>query len=177
MTFIIAQILGVMVTIMSVATPHLKKMYLVLIFELGMNFLTAIQYWISGGVSGAYLCLVASLHIVILMLIDEFTATNIRKKKYSISVMFALIYSIIALYTYNSFIDLVPLLSSVLFVISVFQADVKSYTTVMMIKSFTCGIYDISTRAYSSILTRAIQIASGFISIYRLNKADNKNQR
>jgi len=79
MNFYIAQAVGLVITGLAIAVQHFKKMQLIVWIEFLMNVLTAVQYGLLGGLSGAYVSIAAIVHTTALMLYDKFGDPEKRK--------------------------------------------------------------------------------------------------
>ena len=67
MTFeqVTAQIIGIFVMIVAVVAVNLKSSVKILVAEFIMNAAVVANYLLLGGETGAYLCIVATVHTVI----------------------------------------------------------------------------------------------------------------
>ncbi|MBO5007375.1 MAG: YgjV family protein [Clostridia bacterium] len=169
MNFIIAQILGIVVTIICIIMTHFKKMSHVLVSEFAANALTAVQYFILGGISGSYMCIVASVHTFVMTALNKYCKNNIRIKRNIIFGIFISIYLLIAVLLYSGIRDIFSIISSVLFSFMVVQSKSSKYRALNLIKTFSLLFYDLYTHAFTNIFTRLFTAISCSMAICRLD--------
>lgn len=169
MNFVFAQILGVVVTIICIVMTHFKKMGIVLLSELAANLLTSFQYFLLGGISGSYLCIVASVHTAVLAVFNKYCKTNVDVKRRIIFLVFVCVYLVIAVLMYRSWIDICSVASSVLFSFAVIQTKSSRYRILNLMKTFLLIVYDVYTNAFTNILNRIFTLASCGMAIVRLD--------
>jgi len=174
MNFVIAQILGVAVTVICIVMTHFKKMGIVLLSELAANLLTSFQYFLLGGISGSYLCIVASVHTAVLTVFNNYCKNNVIVKRKIIFFAFTSVYLVIAVLMYRSWVDICSAASSVLFSFAVIQTKSSRYRLVNLIKTLLLLVYDLYTHAFTNILTRIFTAASCSMAIIRLDLKNNQ---
>ena len=172
MTFeqVTAQIIGIFVMIVSVVAVNLKSSVKILVAEFIMNAAVVANYLLLGGITGAYLCIVATVHTVI-----SYWYTKKQKVFPPImTVLFIALYMACSAYTYKSAIDILPAICAVLFALAIVQKKPAGYRMLKCINSFIYVIYDISIMAYTTSLTHGFLFVSALIAIIRL---DIKNKK
>lgn len=169
MSFYIAQAVGLVITGLAIAVQHFKKMRLIVLIEFLMNVLTAVQYWLLGGLSGAYVSIAAIVHTTALMLYDKFGDSEKRKIPNFICGFFVGIYIAIGIYSFKSWFDIFPVAATVLFSLSVLQTKSSGYRLFQIGKGTVWIVYCLCSQAYSLILAHALSIVSGITAIIRLD--------
>ena len=88
MNFIIAQWVGIITTVVALLSVQFKRVELILIGQIISNLLVALSYWLLGGMSGAWICILAAVQTVIIFFLDKANIQNKSRKK-----LFLLIFS------------------------------------------------------------------------------------
>ena len=174
MTFYIAQAVGLVITGLALAVQHFKKMQIIVAIEFLMNLLTAVQYYLLGGISGAYVSIAAIVHTAALMAYDKFGDQSSRKIPNIICGLFAAIYVAIGVCSFSSWFDIFPVVATVLFSLSVVQTKSSNYRIIRIINAVVWIVYCLCSRAYSLILAHALGIVSGITAILRLDVKKEK---
>ena len=167
MTFeqITAQIIGIFIMIVAVVAVNLKSSSKILIAEFIMNASVVANYMLLGGITGAYLCIVATAHTTL-----SYVYTK-RNKNFPpiMTILFIAFYMACSAYTYKSTIDILPAICAVLFALAIVQKKPSGYRMLKCINSFVYVIYDIGIMAYTTSLTHGFLFASALIAIIRLD--------
>ena len=169
MSFYIAQAVGLVITGLALAVQHFKKMQVIVVIEFLMNVLTAVQYYLLGSISGAYVSIAATVHTAALVLYDKFGNQESRKVPSVICALFAAIYVAIGVCSFGSWYDIFPVVATVLFSLSVVQTKSSNYRIIRIINAVVWIVYCLCSRAYSLILAHALGIVSGITAIIRLD--------
>lgn len=175
MKFIMAQILGVICSILSISVTQFKSLKHILIGELAMNLLFAANYLLLDGISGALVCAFAALHAVVVYVYNN----KEKKMPVLITALFILIYSAVALvplalniassdvtllYVIKS---VLPLISSLLFTFAIGQRKTIGYRLIKSTNTVMWLIFDLCVSSYGSLISRFLNLASHGIAILR----------
>ncbi len=172
--FIISQIIGLITTVTAVVSVQFKSMKLILIFELLSNLLVASTYILLGGISGSYICLVASVQTVVSYIYAK------KKKEVPgfITAIFICAYIAITVFTFKTPIDILPGICAVTFALAVVQTKSSGYRVFMATNSFLWIVYDLVVKAYTMIITHGLLLGSIIIAMARYDiKKQNGNKK
>lgn len=170
MAFLIAQVIGIVATLIEIAIMQFKNMKYVLIGQCISNLLVVIQYALLGGMSGAAVCIIATFQTLILY--------AYRKKEKDFPIIFTgvflIAYLLSSIIVFKSFIDIIACIAAILFGISVIQTQSSKYRIIILINSILWIVYDINTAAYTMIITHGIAVVSVIIGMIRLDTKNNE---
>ncbi|MBE6912459.1 MAG: YgjV family protein [Ruminococcaceae bacterium] len=142
--------------------PFNKKMTVVLIFSFVANLLVGISYILVGGVSGALICVVAGIQLLV-----NFTFT-VRNKK--IPVWLILVYSaaycVVNISTFVNWYDIFSLCAALGFVFSMAQSNPKYYRLLLITNMGSWLIYDIFAHAYGNMIMHISSVITIVVAIY-----------
>jgi len=162
---IIAQAIGLFITIVAVIAVNLKSSAKILAAEFIMNGCVVANYLLLGGTSGAYLSVVATVHTTI-----SYVYTHKQKSfPLPLTMLFIAVYLICSALTYARVADLLPAICAVLFAFAIVQKSASKYRLLKCINSFIYVIYDIVILAYTTSLTHGFLFVSALVAIVRLD--------
>ncbi len=170
MAFIIAQTIGLAATVISIVSAQLKKIYWILFFEFVANMLVTLNYVLLGGMSGGYVCLVASVQTAVSCI---YIYRKISVPKGVTAVFFGL-YILVSVYTYSTPVDILACLCAITFALSIVQTKSSAYRIFIGINSLLWILYDIIVLAYTMIITHGLLLISVIIAILRHDIKKNK---
>ena len=166
--FIIGQVISILALLISVIIVQFKNIKHILLGEIASNLAIAFSFVFLGGLSGAWICIVAALQSLAIYFVNK---ANWRQYgKTLLSVLFAFIYIIGTIVVYQGWADLVSCACSLLYILAIVQTDSKKYRWFMTANSFLWVIYDINTAAYVNIITHGILLFSLIIAMLRLDR-------
>ena len=170
-TFILAQIVGILTTVSAVISMQFKDMKWVLVSQVVSNLLTALNLALLGGLSGAGICITATVQTVVIFMYK----LKDKQLPTEFSIVFAAVYTVCSLAAYNSVFDIIALIAALTYAMSVIQAKSSAYRIYILINSLLWVAYDISIGAYTAIITYVILITSIVIAMIRIDfKKTNK---
>ena len=171
-SFLIAQLVGVVAAIVSIVIVQFKKIEHILIGEILSNATIAATYVFLGGWSGASLCIAASIHTVTSFWFNK------RSRAYPIwlTVLFELVYIACSVFSYKGIIDILSCIAAMLFGLAVIQDSAAKYRLLMLFNALLWIVYDIGTKAYTTIFTHSFIAVSILTAIIRLD-IQNKEQQ
>jgi len=172
-TFIAAQIVGILITVSSVIGMQFKDMKWVLAGQIVSNMLTALNLGLLGGLSGAGVCITATVQSVMIFLL------KLKNKEFpaEMSIVFAAIYTICSLAAYKSAFDILVLAASLIYAMSVIQPRSAVCRIYLLINSLLWVIYDLNIGAYTTIITYVILITSIVVAMIRIDMKEWKNRK
>ena len=174
MNFIIAQWLGIITTVVALLSVQFKRMELILIGQIVSNVLVALSYWLLGGLSGAWICILAAVQTLIIFFLDRSNLKNKNRKKEMLLVLFVMAYVIGTMIVYVDWRDIVAGVCAVLFVLAIVQSESGKLRIIMMVNALLWIIYDYKTKAYTNILTHGLELLSILIAMVRLDRKSKK---
>ena len=142
--YIIAQAFGILSTAMGLVMPLFKKKWKILMCAVGANLFVCLNLILLGEISsGAYLAGVG----VVQSLIAFFHIRSDKPVSLPEKISFLIIYVVFGILGYKNLIDIVPIVASVFYMLSVFVLDEQD-TRKLMLGNFLCwSIYDASVLA------------------------------
>ncbi len=170
--FIMAQIFGVSVVISNVLSMQMKKKKQIIFMLILANLFSAINFILLQSYSGALICFFAMM--------QTFINNFFEKKGKSIPILLIGIYIIISilcgLITYQNYIDILPIISSILYTIMIIQKREKNIRRITLINMILWVIYDLVAMAYMMVVSDIITIGSTIIGMYRYDYRMDKNK-
>lgn len=167
MNFIIGQIISVITLLLSVVIAQFKDVKHILIGEIVSNLLVALSYVFLGGLSGAWICIVAAVQTLIIYFANQH---NLEQKKRNIlTAIFAIAYVVGTVIVYRGWGDIVSCTCAFLYVLAIMQTDTGKYRWFMAGNSFLWVIYDFTTAAYVNVITHGSVLISVIIAKIRLD--------
>lgn len=168
MNFILAQIIGILVTINAAIGTQFRSMKAVLIMEIINNLMTATTYILLGSLSGMWVCVVATVQAILLSRLNDQDDEKQEKRRKFMVIAFALIYVLGSVVVYEKPVDIFPCICALIFSFSVCQKDALYYKMIAIFNPLFWIFYDYATGAYTTILTRVMLIILTGIGIVRL---------
>lgn len=168
MNFIIGQIISFLALIIAVVIAQFKNVKHILLGQIASNLAVAVSFCFLGGMSGAWICIVAAVQTLIIYFANKHNLA--KKKKDILSVLFAFAYIIGTAFVYQSWADIVSCACSLLYILAIIQTDTRKYRWFMAANSLLWIIYDINTAAYVNIITHGMLLVSLIIAMIRLDR-------
>lgn len=167
MNFIIGQIISVISLIISSVCVQFKKLKHVLLGEMLSNTATALSFVFLGGLSGAWICIVAALQTWVMYLANKHNVSG--KKRNFLTVIFAAAYIAGTAYIYQGWNDVVSCTAALLYVMAIMQKDAAKHRLFMAMNSMLWIIYDLAVMAFVNVITHGTMLASLIIAMIRLD--------
>ena len=167
---ILSYILSSVATVLGLLEPFNKKMKHILIFNFLGNLLVGISYLLVSSYSGAVICGVALLQLMI-----NYTYTSNNK---AIPIFIIIIHGVsfvgINMLIFRMWYDILALIASLLFVLSVAQEKTKHYRLLYGLNSMSWIAYDLLAGAYGNLSTHIILFIATSIAIFMRDKSTMK---
>ena len=170
MNFIIAQIISIIALIISIVIVQFKDVKHILLGEIASNLTIALSFAFLGGLSGAWICIVASIQTLIIYFANKHNVEP--KKKDILTISFAVVYIIGTIIVYQNWGDIVSCACSLLYIMAIIQTKPQKYRFYMSANSILWIIYDILTAAYVNIITHGLLLISLFIAMFLAQKKE-----
>lgn len=171
--FIVAQIIGILLIILNVISMQLKNKKNIVFVLLIINLLAAINLMMLGSYTGSIICFFAAVQVIINSFFE-------RKNK-EISKVILGFYVIISItcgvITYKTMFDILPIISSILFTITIIQKKEKNIRRIHLINMSLWVVYDFISAAYTNVISDSITLVSDLVGIYRFDIRKNDNNK
>ena len=168
--FLIAQLFGIFSTVAAILCVQARTAGGVLVGQILANGCSGISYGLLGSLSGAWVCLLAAVHSVLISLVRKGNGRFRNKWVLLISVFFTIAYISGSLWTYARWPDIISCICALLFVITIAQEDAARMRNVMLVSMSLWVVFDIAVGAYANIITHASTIVSILTAKVRLDK-------
>lgn len=159
-------ILSLIATVLGIIEPFNKKMNVILLFSLFGNFIVATSYFLVKAISGGVICSVAC----IILIINYFFAVKEKKVPVWLLGIYILSFTVVNLLVFGHWYDVLALLASIMFVLSISQTNTLFYRIFFMSNSLLWIVYDIVAGAYGNLATHIILFVATIISTVIRNR-------
>lgn len=166
--FIIAQVVGVLTTVVAVATFQFKDVRHILLGNVISNLMVALQYALLGGFSGAWICMVAAVQTIVMYFLDK--RENAQKLRKYLLVLFCVMYIVGTCIVYKNWEDILSCVCAMIYVLAILQTDSKNFRRCIFVNSSLWIVYDVCTMAYTGILTHGLELVSIITAMLRLDR-------
>ena len=173
-SFIIGQIISVIALIISVVIVQFKEVKHILLGEIASNLSVALSFLFLGGMSGAWICIVAAVQSVIIYFLNKYNASNVIRN--ILTGVFALVYIAGTMLVYQSWIDIISCVCAMLYLMAILQKDGARYRWYMTANSLLWVIYDVMTLAFVNVITHGMLLVSLVIAMLRLDRKKTKTE-
>lgn len=163
--FIVAQIIGILLIILNVISMQLKKKKNIVFILLLINLLAAINLMMLGSYTGSIICFFAVIQIIINNIFER-KEKEISKEILGIYIIISIICGVI---TYKTMFDILPIISSILFTITIIQKKEKNIRRIHLINMSLWVVYDFISAAYTNVISDSITLVSDLVGIYRFD--------
>ncbi len=161
--FILAQILSFIAMLTNMIAVQLKTKKHILLTIVVSNLLFVISYILLGAYVGALICGIVAIEIIINTILEDKGNTTPK----SLIIVYLIISIILGITTFNGFVDLLPILASILFIFTLRQSKEK-YVRLLILGNLTSWIiYDFFVKAYLAGISDLFVISSTITAIYR----------
>lgn len=159
------QLIGILGFCIVVLSFYKKETTTILMYQITSNFVYAVHYFLLGGLSGAFCCVIGMIRNVTLIKCDN---------KKIILPIFITIYSFITLLFYEGIYSLLPMMANLSYLIGMSYKNKKVLLKGALVSSSCWIIYAIFVSSYVSIVTESILLISNTIQLIRMiNKQKN----
>lgn len=170
MNFMIAQAMGILSTVAAIFCVQACTAGGVLLGQFLANAFSGLSYGLLGSLSGAWVCLLAAVHSVLISVANKKDDMQRRKMVRVISIVFSVAYVAGAVVTYVRWTDVISCICALLFVMTVAQKDAGKMRNVMLVSMTLWVIFDVVVGAYTNIITHGSTIVSLITAKIRLDR-------
>ncbi len=163
--FIAAQIFGILVIITNVLSMQMNnKKQIIFMFVLA-NLFSAINFVLLHSYSGAIICIFA----IVQTFINKAFENKNKQVPITIIGIYIIISIILGAITFKGYIDIVPIVCSILYTLTIIQDKEKNIRKISLINIILWILYDIVCQAYTAAISDSIMTISTIIGMYRFD--------
>ena len=170
MNYLIAQIIGIIVAIISFSCVQFRDKRFILAGQFLTNVLFGVSWALLGGLSGAWICLLASVQLLILHFVNKSRPQKLFRRKLIVTIIFASAYITGTCIVYKGWPDIVVCTCAMLFSLSIIQRNASRMRSVMLCNTTLWLIYDLSLSAYANMITHGLTLFSLITAKIRLDR-------
>lgn len=168
--FIVAPIFGILVIIANVLSMQMKhKKHMIIMFMLA-NLFSVFNFILLQSYSGATICFFAIIQIFI----NYFFERKDKEVPKIVIGTYIIISIIIGVITFKNYIDILPIISSILYTLSIIQKQEKNIRRILLINSVSWTTYEFISMAYTAGISDALMVISTLIGMYRFDYKTKK---
>lgn len=168
MQFILAQICGAIVLILTVISVQFKTKEKIVMCSVFANVFAAIQFFLLGALTGAVISVINTIRCLIFYLYKK----RDIKPSFIVLIIFEIIAIISGSISWQDMWSLIPIIVTVIYTYGLWQDNVKIIRITTGIVGFGWAIYDIVVRAYVGAIQETCQLISALIALYKNKKRD-----
>lgn len=170
--FYVAQVFGVCGVIFSFLSMQMKSKKKIMIFLLLLNLSSALNFLFLDSLSGSLVSFLAVIETVINYLFDS----KNQKIPIYIIAFYVVVNLILGFSTYQSLIDIFPIICALIFCATVCVKQESSIRKLMFANQCFWLVYDLTVKAYMFSVSNVLTIISIIISYFRFDyKRRKKN--
>ncbi len=163
--FITAQIFGILVIIANVLSMQMKKKKQIILMFILANLFSAINFVLLQSYSGAIICTFAIVQTFINKVFEN-KDKQVPKIVVGIYIIISIILGVI---TFKGYIDIVPIICSILYTLTIIQDKEKNIRRISLINIILWILYDIVCQAYTAAISDSLMTISTIIGMYRFD--------
>lgn len=167
----VAYFFGFLVIISNVMAMQMKNKKQIIFCYILANLFSSINFYLLKSYSGAIICLFA--------IVQTFINNYFEKMKKDVPKVLITLYIIISIIlgaiTFNKYIDIMPIVCSILYTIIILQKKETNIRKIALINIIIWVLYDILCKAYALVISDLITTVSTIIGIYRFDIKTNKS--
>ena len=157
-------------TVLGLCEPLGKKMNTILTLNFLGNLLVGASYHLTSGLSGAAICYVACLQVLINYIFDA----KGKKVPLPVIIVHAVVFVTLNIFTFKVWYDVLALIAAMLFVLSVAQSSSSHYRLLYFTNSAVWIFYDILAKSYGNLATHVVLTLATLGAIVLRDKKNNK---
>ena len=172
MSYYIAQILGILVTIGVIVNLQLKKKKQMLIFSIVINLMSAANILLLDGFnSGVTVCLVAVIQLFVSFWHErKNTDVSLAEK-----IIFLVLYVMGGVLGYNNPLDLLSIFAAVFYMLAFFQKKEQNIRLMLLVNLSTWIVYH-SIIGSTAVFAQVAGLISSLVALYRYRNKDKKKE-
>ena len=163
MLFILAQICGLIILVLTVISVQFKTKEKIVMCFVFANVIAAMQYFLLSAFTGAVISIINAIRCIVFY--------YYKKKNIKPSLIVLLIFEVIAIisgiFTWQNIWSLIPIIVTVIYTYGLWQDNVTVIRITTGIAGFGWAIYNVIVMAYVGALQEISQLVSSVIAIVR----------
>lgn len=163
--FIVAQIFGILVIITNVLAMQMKDKKQIILLFVFANLFSAINFLLLQSYTGTIICVFA----IVQTLVNKVFENKSKNIPIGVILCYVIISIILGLLTFASFIDIIPIICSILYTITIIQKEEKNIRRITLVNIILWIVYDIICLAYTAALSDSLTTISTLVGMYRLD--------
>lgn len=171
--FILAQFFGILIIIANALSMQMKKKQQILIMFILGNLFSTINFILLQSYSGAIICFVA----IIQTSINYFFDKKEKKLPRWLIGSYMIVFILCGLITYQTYLDILPILCSILYTTTIIQTKEKNIRRITLINAISWLVYDFAAMAYTAGISDMVILISTLIGMYRFDFKKEKRKK
>lgn len=163
--FITAQFFGILVIIANVLSMQMKKKKQIILMFILANLFSAINFVLLQSYSGAIICIFA----IVQTFINKIFENKNKQVPRWLIIIYVVISIILGAITFKSYIDILPIICSILYSLTIIQDKEKNIRRISLVNIILWIIYDIVCQAYTAAISDSLMTISTLIGMYRFD--------
>lgn len=169
MTYYVAQVLGILVTIGVIVTLQLKKKKQMLVVSVLVNAMSAANILLLDEFnSGVIVCGVAVFQLL-LSIIHEYKGTQPSRAE---QIVFLVLYVTGGVLGYHSPVDLLSIVAAVFYMLAVFQKKEQNIRIMLLVNLSLWTVYH-TILGSTAVFAQIAGVISSLIALYRYRKKES----
>lgn len=168
--FIIAQLIGLIIVILSLIGFQQKNGEKFLFYQIIISILYVLQYLLLGAITGAVICTIAIIRCIVFW---KYKKENKKTPIYYL-IIFILLSILSSIVTSTSIFDYILTIGTIIFTYALWQDNMKIMRAGSIICVLSYIVYNLIFKAYTAIILDAIDFFNLSIATY---KNDIKKQK
>lgn len=169
--FWVAQFFGILVIISNVIAMQINNRKRILFCCVLANIFASINFYLLKSYSGAIICLFAVFQTII----NNFFEKKEKDVPKLLIVIYIMISIILGSVTFNTYLDIMPIMCLILFTIMILQKKESNIRKIALINIILWIVYDFSCKAYTEGISDLITMIPIIIGIYRFDIKNKKS--
>lgn len=170
--YILAQILGVVVSALVIVAFQMSKKWQILLLSMFANFLSIVVFWLLNGFGSA---VIVNVIAVIQCAVNAYISYKGKEASVIQKVIFISLFLVSGVLTYKVLLDLMPIAASLVFAWSTFQKKEQHIRLFLLFNVLIWITYDLIIGT-TAVIGQILSLISIIIGLYRYKKSDNKKQ-
>ena len=159
------QLIGLLGFCIVLLSFYKKAPKTILLYQVTSNFIYSVHYFLLGGLSGAFCCIIGMLRNIVLIK---------SRKKYIIVPIFITLYLMITFLFYEGIYSILPLLANVIYLIFIAYKDKRIILIGANLSSICWILYAVVVCSYVGAITESILLISNIINLIKISKDRKK---
>lgn len=161
--YVLANTIGIFAIVIWVISIQNIDKKGILIYQIIANILYGLQYFLLGAYSASTMDFISGFRCLFFYLEEE---KSNKISNYSI-IFFTILIIILGIFTYNGIISILPILTSLIYMYSLWQNNLNVTRYLFVIAAFVWLCYNINVGTHINIIGNSFEIISGIVSIIR----------